>query len=103
MVYGSETWAMKVNDMRRLERAQNTMLRWMCGVTLRDWNHRPGELMDCLGVVSQVFWGRGGEPWACGEPWAVCMGMWSVKIRVTGYRHAESYRLRRQSVRGELE
>jgi len=25
---------MKVNDMRRLERAENTMLRWICGVTI---------------------------------------------------------------------
>jgi hypothetical protein len=29
MVYGSETWAMKVGDMSRLERAENTMVRWM--------------------------------------------------------------------------
>jgi hypothetical protein len=36
LVYGSETWAMKVNDVRRLERAENTMVRWMCGVTLGD-------------------------------------------------------------------
>jgi len=30
--------------MRRCERAENTMLKWMCGVN--------AELMDCLGVVS---------------------------------------------------
>jgi len=50
LVYGSETWAMKVHDMRRLERVENTMLRWMYGVTLRD-RKRTAELMDCLGVV----------------------------------------------------
>jgi len=27
---------MRLNDMRRLEGTENTMLRWMCGVTLRD-------------------------------------------------------------------
>jgi len=27
LVYGSESWAMKVNYMRRFERAENTMLR----------------------------------------------------------------------------
>jgi len=32
LVYSSETWAMKVNYMRRLERAENIMLRWMFGV-----------------------------------------------------------------------
>lgn len=35
MMYGSETWAMKVEDMQRLERAE-MMIRWMCGVTLKD-------------------------------------------------------------------
>jgi len=36
LVYGSETRAMKVNDMRRLERAGNTLMRWMGYETLRD-------------------------------------------------------------------
>ena len=36
LVYGSETWAVKVEDMRRLGRAENSMVRWMCGVTLKD-------------------------------------------------------------------
>lgn len=36
MVYGSETWAMKVDDMQRLERAERMMMRWMCGVSLKD-------------------------------------------------------------------
>jgi hypothetical protein len=30
LVYGSETWAMKVDDMRRLERTERMMVRWMC-------------------------------------------------------------------------
>lgn len=36
LVYGSETWAMKVEDMRRLERTERMMIRWMCGVTLKN-------------------------------------------------------------------
>ena len=36
LVYGSETWAMKVEDMRRLEGIENWMMRWMCGVKLKD-------------------------------------------------------------------
>src|SRR5450755_3312303 len=36
LVYGSETSAVKVDDMGRLERAENSMVRWMCGVTLKD-------------------------------------------------------------------
>ena len=36
LVYGSETWAVKVDDMRRLEKSKNSMARWMCGVTVKD-------------------------------------------------------------------
>ena len=35
MIYGSETWPMKVVDERRLERCENLMMRWMCRVSLR--------------------------------------------------------------------
>ena len=36
MIYGSETWQMKVEDKQRLERAERIMVRHMCGVTLND-------------------------------------------------------------------
>ena len=36
MIYGSETWPMKVEDKQRLERAERMMVRHMCGVTLKD-------------------------------------------------------------------
>jgi len=52
---------MKVNDMRRLEMAQNTMLRWMCGLILRD-KKPTAELLDCLGVVTRER-GLGSNPW----------------------------------------
>src|SRR5437867_1216289 len=41
LVYGSETWPMKVNDMQRLVRTETSMVRWMSGVTLKD--RRPSE------------------------------------------------------------
>src|SRR3989442_15238 len=41
LVYGSETWPMKKDDMQRLVRKENTMIRWMSGVTLKD--RRPSE------------------------------------------------------------
>ena len=31
LVYGSETWPMKEDDMQRLERTENSMVRWMSG------------------------------------------------------------------------
>ena len=36
MVYASETWAVRIEEEQRMERNENVMLRWMCGVTLRD-------------------------------------------------------------------
>jgi len=33
--YASETSAMKVEDMARLERMERMMVRWMCGVHLK--------------------------------------------------------------------
>ena len=36
LVYGSETWAMKVDDMQRLRRTKNNMVRWMSGVTMKE-------------------------------------------------------------------
>lgn len=36
LVYGSETWPMKMEDLQRLERTERMMVRWMCGVNLKD-------------------------------------------------------------------
>ena len=36
MIYRSETWAMKVEDMQRLERTEKMMIKWLCGATLQD-------------------------------------------------------------------
>ena len=36
MVSASETWAVRVEEEQRIERNENVMLRWMCGVALRD-------------------------------------------------------------------
>jgi hypothetical protein len=50
MLYGSETWATKVADMHRLSRAEMMMVRWMCGVSLKE--RKPNqELLGRLGIV----------------------------------------------------
>ena len=36
MLYGSETWAMKVEHERKMDRAEMRMIRWMCGVSLKE-------------------------------------------------------------------
>jgi len=53
MVYGSETWAAKVEDVRRLVRTERAMVRWMCGVTLKD-RKSSDELLGRLGVEDVV-------------------------------------------------
>jgi hypothetical protein len=51
MVYGSETWAMKVDDMQRLKRTERMMVQWMCGVTLKN-KKSSEELREYLGIES---------------------------------------------------
>jgi len=50
-VYGSETWAMKEEDMYRLERAERIMVKSMSGVSLREERYSD-EFLGRLGIVS---------------------------------------------------
>ena len=34
MLYGSETWATEIEDIRQMQRSEMRMLRWMTGVSL---------------------------------------------------------------------
>ena len=36
MLYGSETWATKVEDIRKMQRSEMRMFRWMTGVSLSE-------------------------------------------------------------------
>ena len=36
MTYGSETWALRVEHEEKLNRAEMRMIRWICGLSLRD-------------------------------------------------------------------
>jgi len=49
-VYGSETWPMKVEDMQRLERTERLIVRWTCGVSLKN-RMSSEDLNRRLGVV----------------------------------------------------
>ena len=48
-IYGTETWAMKADDLRSLERTERMMVRWMCGVSLKD-RRRSEDLCNLLGI-----------------------------------------------------
>ena len=51
MLYGSETWAVKVEQVQRMERTEMQMVRWMCGTKLRD-RITNAELRSRLGIES---------------------------------------------------
>jgi hypothetical protein len=53
MVYGSETWATKVEDVRTVESAETATVRRMCSVKLKD-TRRSQELLDRLGIEDVV-------------------------------------------------
>ena len=36
MLHGSKTWPIKVEESQRLHCNEMSMIRWMCGVTMRD-------------------------------------------------------------------
>ena len=36
VTYGTETWAMKAENLLSFQRTEHMMVRWMCAVSLRD-------------------------------------------------------------------
>ena len=48
-MHGSETWPVKFDQIRRLERAEMRMVRWMCGVSLRE-KKRSESLRNMMGI-----------------------------------------------------
>ena len=53
LTYGTETWAMKAENLQSLGRAEHMMVRWMCDVSLKDrkWSE---VLYSLLGVQSMA-------------------------------------------------
>ena len=49
MIYGAETWALRIDHERKLETAENRMVRWMNGVSLKD-RKSSKELRDNLQI-----------------------------------------------------
>ena len=49
LLYGSETWPVRSEDVQRMERAERMMVRWMCGVSLKN-RISSAELYGRLGV-----------------------------------------------------
>ena len=49
LTYGTETWAMKAENLKSLERTERMMVRWMCGVSLKD-RKRSEDSCNLLGI-----------------------------------------------------
>ena len=49
MVYGSETWPLKVEDITRISRADKMIIRWMRNLSLKD-GRSSDKLRDRLGI-----------------------------------------------------
>ena len=77
IVYGSETWPIRVEEVRRLERAKRMMIRWMCGVTLKDRckSEEFRKRLDIEDVAERIVWGG--------------FVTWREKMKETGYQLAE--------------
>ncbi|XP_057294790.1 uncharacterized protein LOC130623337 [Hydractinia symbiolongicarpus] len=54
MLYGSETWAVKQENLDRLERNDMRMVRWMCNASLRD-RKSSDELRSSLCRIKDVI------------------------------------------------
>ena len=50
MLHGSETWPVRKENEMALQRAETRMVRWMCGVKLKDRVSNK-ELRERLGIV----------------------------------------------------
>ena len=58
MLYGSETWCLRENEMAILKRTERAVVRAMCGVKLME-RRRTEDLMEMLGLKEQWFrWQR---------------------------------------------
>jgi len=49
MLHGSETWPVRKENVVALQRAEMTMVRWMCGTKLKD-RFPSTELRERLGI-----------------------------------------------------
>ena len=60
LVYGSETWPVKTDVMHSLERTERMMVRWMCGVSLKNRvaSEELNRRLDVEGVADVVRRGR---------------------------------------------
>ena len=88
MVYGSETWAAKKDDMHRIDHMEMYMVHWMCNVKLKD-RKSSAELQSHLGLESVREIMQYGRLWWFGHVEQMENHDWVKRIRdldVEGHR-----------------
>ena len=71
MTYASETRPLIVDVGLKFERSEIQMIRWMCGISLKD-KRKNEELRRLVGVEPITTFIRGGRlkmVWTCDEDW----------------------------------
>ena len=53
LTHGSDTWPMRAGDVQRMARTERSMVRRMCGVSLKD-RRRSEDLLKLMSIVSVV-------------------------------------------------
>ena len=57
MLYGSETWPTKIEDIRKIQRSEMRMLRWMTGVSLSERKcNECVRSMLAIDDIGEVMW-----------------------------------------------
>ena len=51
-LYGSETWPTKIEDIRKIQRSEMRMLRWMTGVSLSE--RKSNECVRSMLVIDDI-------------------------------------------------
>ena len=74
MLYGSETWPTKIEDIRKMQRNEMRMLRWMTGVSLSE--RKSNECVRSMLAIDDVCWSHASKQvevvWSCWEErWVV--------------------------------
>ena len=52
MLYGSETWPTKIEDIRKIQRSEMRMLRWMTGVSLSE--RKSNECVSSMLAIDDI-------------------------------------------------
>ena len=75
LIYGTETWTMKIANLQSLERTERMMVRWMCGMSLKDRKRSQfNSIQQSLGQAlpyRKLHYGS-----ALYSEWLVFMDMW---------------------------